>query len=333
MLEAKTPTRARRLRRRLTLVGLGLALPCAVAELGLRILDPAHTAEVIERERFADAVLERGGNGALALKPGAVGTLFGHEARIGAHGFRTPPVATPKPADVYRILVVGDSVAFGWGVSADDAFPRVMERELNAGPIPGGKARVEVIDAAVPGWGVPHEFDFLRTTGVAWQPDLVIVTLINNDLTDVLATLDESPQRSPFLLPGFLRWSYLARIVEQTIGGLASDGSPADFFLAIDVDPARRATAVAQLCEAFAAMKQLLGEVPLCVVDTIVGVNGERLDDFVRCATSRGFARIDASLARPDYREVFAVGATDDHPNAAGHRELARVALEWIRAQ
>ena len=308
-------------------------VPCALIETALRIVDPMHTAEVLDRERFSAAVLERGDRGALTLKPGAVGTLFGNEARIGAHGFRTPPVAEPKPDDVYRVLVIGDSVAFGWGVAEADAFPRVLARQINAGTVPPGRKRAEVLDAAVPASGVPHHLQFLQERGLAWQPDLVVVTLINNDLTDVLDALDASPRVPPFLLPQALRWSYLARVVDQVVARLGNRQANPDFFLAIDVDPERRKRAGEAICSAFTTMKALLGDVPLCVMDTIVGDQGERLDDFVACAGQHGFARIDASLARADYREVYAVGATDDHPNAAGHRELARVALEWLRAR
>ncbi len=322
-----------RRRRRLLLLAVGLLLPCALIEITLRVVDPAHTAETIEREHFTEAILERGSGGALALRKGAAGTLLGHRAEIGAQGFRTPPFDPHKAQDTYRILVIGDSVAFGWGVAEQDSFPRVIERELQKGVIPGGKARVEVIDAAVPGWGVPHYLQLLEQQGLSWQPDLVLVTQINNDLTDILDVLDPTPRSQPFLLPSFLRWSYLARIVERTIAVASSRDLRSDFFVAIDVDPARRAKATTALCEAFARMQSDLGKIPLCVMDTIIGSKGERLDDFVACAKQRGFTRIDASLARPDYKTVYAVSPTDDHPNAAGHRELARIALDWIRSR
>lgn len=325
--------RPRALRRRLVLLAAGLLLPIALVEVALRVFDPMHTAEAVDRERFAAAVLVHGEGGDFALRPGAVGALFGHEARIGPHGFRTPPIAEPKPADVYRILVIGDSVAFGWGVAESDAFPRVMERELNSDPRAFGGKRVEVIDAAVPGWGMPHYLRLLETKGLAWQPDLVFVTLINNDLTDLLDAQDDRARPVPVLLPGWLRWTYLARVVEQVIARLGDRQVPADFFLAINVDPQRRRIAGELICQGFAAMKARLGDVPLCVMDTIVGDQGERLDDVVACSTRLGFARIDASLARPDYREVYAVGASDDHPNAAGHAELARLAIAWLRSR
>ncbi|MBI5852353.1 MAG: SGNH/GDSL hydrolase family protein [Planctomycetes bacterium] len=331
--EPLDPPRRRALRRRLAVVAIGLALPVVLVELGLRLFDPMVTAEAIERERFSSDVLIATPDGDFALRPGARGSLFGTEAVIGAHGFRSPPVATPRPDDVYRVLIVGDSVAFGWGVAEADAFPRVMERELNAAPLRSGKRRVEVIAAAVPGWGMPHYLRFVEAQGRAWQPDVVIVTLINNDLTDLIDAQDQRPREKPFLLPAWLRWTYLSRVVEQTVARFGDRAVRSDFFVAIELDPERRRIAGALICQGFTRMKELLGEVPLCVMDTIVGHDGERLDDVVACAAQGGFTRIDASLARPDYKAVYAVGRTDDHPNAAGHKELARIAVEWLRAR
>lgn len=327
------PRRPRRLLARLVFTAVGLALPLVLAEAVLRILDPAHSAEAIDRERFSAAILERGANGALALRPDTRATLFGQIAEIGAHGLRNPIIEEPKPAGRFRILVIGDSVAFGWGVAATDSFPRRLEAELRRTPLAGIGADVEVINAACPGWGVPHYLQLLRDRGLSWRPDLVIVTLINNDLTDILEALDQRERPRPFTLPSFLRWSYLARVVEQTVAKFGGGAAPADFFLAIDVDPVARGRAESAICDAFGAMKSMLGEVPLCVLDTIVGSRGERLTGLVECSASRGFTLVPASLARPDYKESFAVGKTDDHPNAAGHAELCRIVLEWLRSR
>jgi hypothetical protein len=46
-------------------------------------------------------------------------TTYGEYA-INEHGLRGPAFEQAKPADVFRVAVVGDSVAFGWDVGAGE---------------------------------------------------------------------------------------------------------------------------------------------------------------------------------------------------------------------
>src|SRR5689334_19197054 len=62
-------------------------------------------------------------------------------------GLRGREVVVPKPAGCYRVLVLGDSFTFGWGVELRDSWHARMARELQA---PDGRS-LEVIDAGVPG--------------------------------------------------------------------------------------------------------------------------------------------------------------------------------------
>jgi lysophospholipase L1-like esterase len=50
--------------------------------------------------------------------------------RINAQGFRDRERVRPKPSGMYRILVLGDSVTFGFGVQPEESFTRLLEAEL-----------------------------------------------------------------------------------------------------------------------------------------------------------------------------------------------------------
>ncbi|MBK8980347.1 MAG: SGNH/GDSL hydrolase family protein [Planctomycetes bacterium] len=335
--------RSARLRRALRaslLAAFGVLLAAGVLELALRVIDPFHDAEVAERERFAAQVLQRPGDGRLALIPGSRGSLFGHLHVIGSSGFRTPDFAPAPAPDTFRVLVVGDSVAFGWGVASDDAFPRVVERDLSEPPRPLGRGRVEVVNASTPGWGAPAYLEFLQQRGRELAPDLVVVTLISNDVTDVIEVLNppsDAPPAPPAGLPGWLRWSRLARVVDRAIEHLGSDSRRADY-LTSDVffaelrsapgyEPAQRA-----LAEAFAAMRAAVPDSRFVVMDTVVA--GDRqLDTLAGTLRERGIDRLAVQMPpAEEYVERYAVGATDVHPNAAGHRLLADQLTAWIRA-
>jgi lysophospholipase L1-like esterase len=113
------------------------------------------------------------------LRPGARGTLpvSGDVLyEINGEGFRDRLHARPKPAGTFRILVLGDSVSFGYGVAADDVYPARMEALLGGG--------FEVLNFGVGGYNPYNEAALLRDVGASYEPDLVLVQFCNNDLSD-----------------------------------------------------------------------------------------------------------------------------------------------------
>ncbi len=119
-----------------------------------------------------------------ALRPGArvvhEEEEFSVPVRVNALGQRGPERTAAKPPGVRRILVLGDSFAFGFGVREEDAFFSVLERLLSE-----RGERVEVMSAAVPGWSVDNSFVYLRTEGFALAPDVVLLAVCENDLNDL----------------------------------------------------------------------------------------------------------------------------------------------------
>jgi GDSL-like Lipase/Acylhydrolase family len=91
-----------------------------------------------------------------------------------------------KPAGVYRILMLGDSVTFGFGVDQKQSFPAVLEELLNKNE----GARYQVINAGVPGFNIADEGALLPTLLTRYKPDLVLWTIVSNDYDDSLGIDD-----------------------------------------------------------------------------------------------------------------------------------------------
>jgi hypothetical protein len=82
-----------------------------------------------------------------------------------------------KPPGVFRILGLGDSFAFGWGVEEDQTFLRVLEQRLRA-----AGHNVEVLNAAVPAWHSIQSLLYLMNEGRHFEPDLVVAAFFHDDV-------------------------------------------------------------------------------------------------------------------------------------------------------
>jgi hypothetical protein len=91
----------------------------------------------------------------------------------------------PKPPGRQRILLVGDSFTFGYGVEQDETFAAKLQERLDA-----NRTRVEVINAGfASGFTLDTHYLFLREIGAAWGPDRTIVGIcLSNDLDDLAKT-------------------------------------------------------------------------------------------------------------------------------------------------
>lgn len=170
--------RARSLAGRLALLALGTLVACGAAELLLRARGagtPAlHGLHRVRPDRPWLYDLEPGAERHLSLPAPAT-------YAINADGFRGPRYARPKPEGVFRAVVLGDSLAFGYGVEEEAAFPARLERRLASLADAG---RIEVVNLGVGGYNAYNEAALFRELGVTYEPDLVLVQFCINDLND-----------------------------------------------------------------------------------------------------------------------------------------------------
>ncbi len=156
------------------------------AVLGLALAVGSAAATVL----VADRVVGRVADPRFTPLVGAPGTRtlltrseFRVRVRTNSAGFRGPELPGAKPAGVYRIVVLGDSFTFGYGVRERQAYPARLEHILNART--HGRPRVEVVNLGVPGAGPLDYLHHLTSTALALQPDLVLVGLFANDVNDL----------------------------------------------------------------------------------------------------------------------------------------------------
>jgi hypothetical protein len=100
-------------------------------------------------------------------------------ARANSQGNRDAEVAIPKPPNIFRILLIGDSFTVGANVQEAEVFGQVLERLLNE----SAGQKIEVVNTGVGGWSPFQYAQFLQHYGAAYEPDLVLVGLfVGNDV-------------------------------------------------------------------------------------------------------------------------------------------------------
>lgn len=107
--------------------------------------------------------------------------LMGVNVRTESHGLRDA-VERPfeKPAGTYRILVLGDSITFGWGATYEKTFCHQLEVLLRATPLLAGR-KIEVLNTGVGNSNTAMEIEYFKTEGIKFQPDLVLLAWFIND--------------------------------------------------------------------------------------------------------------------------------------------------------
>lgn len=117
------------------------------------------------------------------LKPNAEDLYGGMPVRINGKGLRGPELNYAKQAGVKRILFLGDSVTFGYKLkSYEQTFPYLIESLLKD----KSGYSVESINSGVGGYSPWQEYLFLAKEGIKYNPDLIVVSFVLNDVTEPL---------------------------------------------------------------------------------------------------------------------------------------------------
>lgn len=197
----------RRWRRPLLALACGAGLAVVLLELAFRLCWslPPWFAEFQQAGMYVDA-----GHGHVALRPGYRGTLA-VEGRtttvaISSAGLRGPEIRDKEPGE-RRVLVVGDSLVWGYGVEVDEALPARLEAALRD----TGCGSAVALNAGVPGYGSKHMAAHLDRL---WRPldaDVAVVCgYLGNDAMD-----DVIPERTVYA--GLMLQGAWARLVRDSL--------------------------------------------------------------------------------------------------------------------
>ncbi len=253
---------------------------------------------------------------------------FAVDVTTNALGFRDREIG-PKRLGTFRILSLGDSYAFGFGVEADETYAKQVERGLNE--VLGGRPPVEVINAGTSGYSTLQELRALRRHGAALDPDLVLLGFTaQNDFTDNLRSSAVWHEQFDAWTAGWLRarsrlfelFEYSVRRVEHKI--LHRRAFELTLELTEEIEKTCRALGVRLVVMAIPARPD--PENPLTrLFNRLLGSDpGRRYDAFVSRVGELGIPVFDAreGLDAADLGEA-AYFRSNHHWRPEGHRAAA----------
>lgn len=180
--------------RKLLLLLVSTLFGLALCELALRLFGQHYSGSTYT----ADALV------GWSLRPGAEawetdeGVAW---SRINRHGYRDRERTVPKPANTYRVAVLGDSITEARQVEMEQTFTALAEAELNRQPCCNGRA-VEVLNFGIPGHGTSQELLLLRERVWQFSPDLIVLQFYSgNDIFNNHRAVNIStPEKAPYFL-------------------------------------------------------------------------------------------------------------------------------------
>jgi len=104
---------------------------------------------------------------------------WGIQVKLNSLGFREREISIPKPAGVYRVIVLGDSLTYGIGLYPEERYTNLTEANLREKF--HGK-NIEVLNLSRPGADLQDEENILIKNIANIQPDLIVIGFCNNDL-------------------------------------------------------------------------------------------------------------------------------------------------------
>ncbi len=206
---------------RIVTLCLGAITGLLIGELAVRIMGVAPEVMQVGRGRF-----QLSQNPLLGYEPRPVDydgdnlSFYDYRGSSNDLGYRDVNHAIEKPQGVYRIVILGDSIAAGLFVEAfEDTFPAILQKNLT-----DSKRKVEILNFGVSGYNTRQEIETLKDKALPFRPDLVLVAYCLNDrgrvdggILDGLLTQEREQSQVNRYGSRFLLWSALYRFVRFSV--------------------------------------------------------------------------------------------------------------------
>ena len=177
-------------------------------EVALRVAYPFYKNYNTEMWRYASELKMLSDNSERGHEhvPNKSVMLYGVNICTNSLGFRSDrEYSQAKKENVTRILVIGDSITLGWGVDYNQTYSRLLENLLNKG---SKDKQYEVINTGVGNYNSVNELETLKKY-IYLKPDIIIEGFYINDIEKV-----KYPTKLSYF---FMKNSYFYAFIEDKI--------------------------------------------------------------------------------------------------------------------
>jgi hypothetical protein len=193
------------------LVGAGALL--LIAPLTLRVLRPAileyglaHLSDR-DRQQLYERIMSRSQGLFDAVPEPLVArlgkpnfTIVDYETRVSTNnaGMRSARRYGPKEGKAFRIACLGDSFVFGTGGLEEDRFCDQMGRFYADHHVQIGGRSIETYALGLGGWNALQEAAYLSSRITGYDPDVIVMLTVENDLMDSYGVTGSGAMTSTF---------------------------------------------------------------------------------------------------------------------------------------
>ncbi|HEX9190109.1 MAG TPA: hypothetical protein VGB87_23735, partial [Vicinamibacteria bacterium] len=164
----------------------GAAALAVLAVLGAEVAARGLAPDYLVRTRGLHVFSETLG---WAPREGVSAVVEGQRVTLNARGYRGRELALPRPRERARLVVLGDSIAFGLGVSDEETFTSLLDGRDNG---------IEAGNLAVQGYDPGQELLVLLGEGLRSEPDVVVLAFcLANDFAEPLLPVALYDGRTP----------------------------------------------------------------------------------------------------------------------------------------
>jgi len=307
-------------------VVIALVIFLALIEVALRVYTARAIIYDVEMTRYANEIKRESANPLIGHvhAPNREATLMGVDVKINSDGFRDRDYPV-KPDGSYRIIFLGDSLTFGWGVEKSKTFEELLETELNK------RKPTEIINFGTGNYNTEQEVNLFLEKGLKYKPDEVVVFYFINDA-------EPTPHMSKWEILGHSRaitffWSRLNTVLTM----FGEHPSFHDYYAGLYADDRPGWNAAKK---AFIQLRDVCRQnkiaVRVVLLPEMHNLHNYPFTDEHRKVVSflseNGMQALDLApfFAQEMNPRQLWVAPDDAHPNAIAHAMIARYSLDFI---